>query len=348
LNEKQMKAIVKQRAAPGIDVVEMERPVPTESEILVRVLAAAICGSDVHMFEWTKGYEWVPVPIVPGHEFAAEVIEVGRNVTGISPGERITALPTMPCGQCDACRMGKTHRCRERYVLGLTRNGAFAEFMLMQGGAEILAIPDNVPDEVAALCEPLAICLNGIDLAGIKPGQTAAVLGPGPIGLLTARLLKTAGAGAVVVTGTGADTHRLDIAGQLGADVVVDVSRGDPVELVKRAVGPLDFVFEATGIPQTISQGLHMLKNGGKVMVMGIHAEHASFNPIELVRRRKSLVGVYGYDRSTWSRALRLLSTGKIDIAPVITHRLPIAQGKQGFALALDKTAAKVVFCADR
>lgn len=342
-----MKAIVKQRAEPGIDTVDMDAPRATESDLLVRVLAASICGSDVHMVEWTKGYEWVPVPIVLGHEFAAEVVEVGRNVSGFSAGERITALPAMPCGQCDSCRMGQMNRCRERQVLGLTCNGAFAEFMLIRGGAEILKVPDNVSNEMAALCEPLAICLNGIDLSGINPGQTAAVLGPGPIGLLTAQLLKAAGAGAIVVTGTQADQHRLDIAERLGADVVVDVGREDPVEQIKKEVGPLDVVFEATGIPHTISQGLAMLKNGGKVMVMGIHAEQASFDPIDLVRRRKSLIGVYGYDRSTWTRALRLMSTGKIDIAPVITHRLPIEEGKKGFDLALNRTAAKVVFCAN-
>ena len=342
-----MIAIVKQGSEPGVEIVEMETPVVEECDILLRVLAAAVCGSDVHMYEGTPGYEWVPVPIVLGHEFAGEVVAVGRRVTGIAIGERITALPTMPCGACEACRMGRVGRCTNRYVLGLTRNGAFAEYMRIKSGAEILKIPDNVSNEVAALCEPLAICLNGVDLSGIKPGQTAAVFGPGPIGLLTVQLLKAAGAGTIVVTGAGVDKHRLDIAQQLGADVIVDVGQGDPVARIKAATGPLDVVFEATGIPHTISQGLEVLKNGGKVMVMGIHGDKATFDPIDLVRRRKSLVGVYGYDRSTWLRALRLMSTGKIDITPIITHRLPFSQGKKGFELASSRVAAKVVFGAE-
>jgi len=339
-----MKAIVKRSAEPGIEIVDMQKPGVGESDILVRILAGSLCGSDVHIYEWTAGYEWVPMPIVLGHEFAGEVVEVGRNIKGIAAGERITALPAMPCGECEFCQIGQVSKCRKRYVLGLTQNGAFAEYMIIKGGAEIMRIPDNVSSEEASLCEPLAISLNGIDLSGIKPGQTAAVFGPGPIGLLTIQLLKAAGAGKIVATGTGADKRRLEIAKQLGADVIIDVEQGEPVEQIKTAAGTLDFVFEATGIPHTISQGLQILKKGGKVMVMGIHAEKASFNPIDLVRQSKSLIGVYGYDRNTWSRGLRLMSAGKIDIAPIITHRLAFSQGKEGFEMALSRTAAKVVF----
>ena len=190
----------------------------------------------------------------------------------------------------------------------------------------------------------MAITLNGIDLSGIKPGQTAAVFGPGPIGLLTVQLLKAAGAGQIIVTGTSADGRRLDIAQQLGADIIIDVEKEDPVKQVRKVAGHLDFVFEATGIPQTISQGLQMLKNGGKVMIIGIHARKATFDPIDLVRRSKSLIGVYGYDRNTWLRALTLMSAGKINLDPIITHRLPFSQGVKGFELAVSKTAAKVVF----
>ncbi|MBU2645202.1 alcohol dehydrogenase catalytic domain-containing protein [bacterium] len=339
-----MKAIVKRTAEPGIEVIDMQKPVVGESDFLVRVLAGSLCGSDVHIYEWTAGYEWVPMPVVLGHEFSGEVVEVGSRVSGLAAGDRITALPAMSCGECAFCRMGKAESCRQRGILGLTRNGAFAEYMLIKGTAEVLKIPDNVSSEEASLCEPLAITLNGIDLSGIKPGQTAAVFGPGPIGLLTVQLLKTAGAGTIVVTGTSVDKRRLEIARQMGADVIIDVDQGDPVEQVLQTVGKLDYVFEATGIPQTISQGLQMLKRGGRVMLLGIHAGHASFDPIDLVRQSKSLIGVYGYDRNTWLRVLRLLSTGKININPVITHRLPFSRGVEGFELAVSKTAAKVVF----
>jgi 2-desacetyl-2-hydroxyethyl bacteriochlorophyllide A dehydrogenase len=339
-----MKAIVKQAAAPGIEIVDMAIPEVGDADILLKVLAGSLCGSDVHIYEWTAGYEWVPMPVVLGHEYVGEVVKIGSKVKGLAVGERITTLPMMPCGECDYCQMGKVDSCRKLFVLGLTRNGAFAEYMLVKSGAEVLKIPDTLASEIASLCEPLSIGLKAIDLSGIKPGQTAAVLGPGPIGLLMVALLKAAGAGYIAITGTGVDKLRLDIARQLGADDVIDVEQADPVAQIEKAAGKLDFVFEATGIPQTIPQGLAMLKKGGKMLVAGIHAQKASIDPIDLVRQSKSLIGVYGYDREIWTRALRLMSTGKINLAPIITHRLPFSKGQEGFDLAVSRKAAKVVF----
>lgn len=339
-----MKAIVKTKAEPGIEILDLEEPVAGESDILIKVLAGSLCGSDLHVFEWTAGYEWLPIPLVLGHEFAGEVVEIGERIRGVSVGDRITAMPAFPCGECEFCLVGKVDACKNHYALGLTRDGAFSEYLKIKGGADIFRIPDNVSDETAALCEPLAISLNAIDLSGIKPGQTAAVFGPGPIGLLAVQLLKAAGAAQIIVTGTSADKKRLEIAEKMGADAIINVDKEDPIKRTREIAGRLDCVFEATGIPHTISQGLKMVKNGGKVMVIGIHAGNASFDPIDLVRRRKSLIGVYAYDKDTWKRALALMSTGRIDIAPIITHRLPLSQGAEGFALALSRKAAKVVF----
>ncbi len=338
-----MKALIKSKAEPGFDYLDIEKPVVGENDILLKILAASICGSDVHIYEWTSGYEFMPLPLIPGHEFTAEVVEIGKNIVGLALGDRVTSLGYMPCGECRYCRMGNVKQCEERLILGLTKNGSFAEYMVVKGGADLIKIPDGISNEIASLVEPLAVCLNGIDLSGIKPGQKAAVLGPGPIGLLTVQLLKAAGAGEIVITGTSADEQRLDIARQLGADVVIKIDEADPVKTVRDTAGLLDYVFEATGIPQTISQGLQMLKIGGKVMVMGIHAKEASFDPIDLVRKRKSLIGVYAYERSTWLRALSLLSTGKIDVSPLITHILPFHQYAEGFELACNKSAAKVI-----
>ena len=339
-----MKAIVKTKPEPGIDIVDMDVPVVGDNDILVKVTAGSLCGSDVHMYEWTAGYEWVPMPIIPGHEFAGEVMEFGGQVQGLSKGDRITALPAFTCGECPACISGRSAFCEKRTVLGLMSNGAFSEYMTIKQTADIFKIPDNVSDEMASLTEPLAVCMQGIDLSGIKPGQTAAVFGPGPIGLLTIQLLKTAGAGQIIATGTSADENRLEIAKQLGADVIINIDKDDPVKKVKEMAGSLDFVFEATGIASTINQGLQMVRRGGKVMVIGIHKDNATFDTIDLVRQQKSLIGVYGYDKITWRRCLKLMSSGKLDPTPIITHRMPFSQGEQGFELAANKTAAKVVF----
>jgi len=339
-----MKAIVKTKAEPGIDIVDMDVPAVGDNDILLKVTAGSLCGSDVHIYEWTAGYEWIPMPLVIGHEFAGEVVEIGGKVKKVAKGDHVTALPGFACGECEFCTTGQPNACKKRYILGLMSDGAFSEYMLIKGTADIFKIPENVSDEIASLTEPLAVCLQGIDLSGIKPGQTAAVFGPGPIGLLTIQLLKAAGAGKIIATGTSADARRLEIAEKMGAEVVINVDKEDPVKKVREIAGSLDFVFEATGIATTISQGLQMVKRGGKVMVIGIHKDNATFDTIDLVRQQKSIIGVYAYDRNTWRRCLALMSSGKVDLSHLITHRFPFSRGAEGFELASNKTAAKVVF----
>jgi 2-desacetyl-2-hydroxyethyl bacteriochlorophyllide A dehydrogenase len=342
-----MKAIVKTQTGPGVDVLDVAEPDIGPADLLVKVHAASLCGSDLHIYEGTPGYEHLPLPIILGHEFAGEVAAMGDLVQGFSIGDRVTANPTMSCGDCDWCRVGKGEKCRSRFSLGLSGNGAFAEYVVLKAGGEIFKIPDKVSMECASLCEPLSIVLNGVDLSQFKPGQPAVVLGPGPIGLLAVQVLKAAGAGPIILTGAGADAKRLDIGRQLGADIIVNVQEEDPVKAVVRHTGRVNYVYEATGISITIDQGLKMLNPGGKLMVIGIHGDDAVFSPIDLVRKRKSIIGVYGYDKATWQRSLSLMATGAVNPEPMITHRIPFSEGIKGFERAHDKTAAKVIFTPD-
>lgn len=343
-----MKAVVKTKPGPGIEVLDLPVPPVGDTDILVKLRCGSVCGSDVHIYEGTAGYEWLPLPVTLGHEFSGEVVETGAHVREVKPGDRITTLPMMPCSRCDLCRIGKGEACGSKLVLGLLSPGAFAEYVRITAGAAIFRIPEGVSDEAAALCEPLAVALNAVELSGIKPGQNAAVLGPGPIGLLTLQALKAAGASAVLVAGTGADAGRLAVAARMGADVTVDVDREDPVQRAAEIAGSgfgagLDLVFEATGNPTSVSQALSMVKGGGKVVLIGIHAAHAEFSPTDLVRGRKSLIGAYAYEAATWQRALALLASGRVVVQPMITHTLPLARAEEGFELAVRKEAAKVV-----
>ena len=342
-----MKAIVKTKPEPGIDVLDVEKPTISDTEILVKIHAVSLCGSDVHVYEWTAGYEFMAMPRILGHEFAGEVVAVGAQVQGISVGDRITANPSVPCGKCNWCKVGKASKCQSKRGMGLSGDGAFAEFVALNCAGEIHKIPDNVTMECASMCEPMAVSLNGVDLSGFVGGQPAVVLGPGPIGLLTAQILKAFGATPVIITGTSADANRLEIAKKLGIDITVNVDEEDPVKAVTRLVGRVNFVFEATGISRTIPQGLKMLNNGGKLMVIGIHAEDATFPTRELVRRQKSIIGVYNYSETTWKRCLALMASGAVNPEPMITHRVPFSKGAKGFELAHNKTAAKVIFVPD-
>ncbi|MEW6443235.1 MAG: alcohol dehydrogenase catalytic domain-containing protein [bacterium] len=344
-----MKAAVKMRKGPGVDVLDVEKPVVADADILIRVRAASLCGSDVHVYEWTPGYEWLPVPVTLGHEFSGEVVEVGERVSNVALGDRVTALPLMPCSRCKPCHVGRGDACVAKVALGLLADGAFAEYVRVTGGAHVFRLPAGVSHEAAALCEPLSVALHAVELAAIKPGQTAAVLGPGPIGLLTLQALKVSGASFVLVTGTAADRVRLEVAGRLGADELVNVDETDPVQRAMDLTGGsfgggFDLVFEAAGNPRTVSQGLAMARPGGKLVLLGIHPAPAQIHPTDLVRGGKSILGAYAYDPDTWRRALALLASGQVRTDPMITHRVPLADARSGFELAVQKKAAKVLF----
>ena len=344
-----MKAIVKTKREPGIEVLDVGTPEVGDADILVSVTAASVCGSDVHVYEWTPNYEWMPLPVILGHEFAGEVVQVGAKIDTVAVGDRITAMPGMPCGRCLHCQVGKPDACANRIGLGLGGDGAFAEYLRITGGANIFRLPDDLDAEAASLTEPLCVVLRAVDISGIKVGQRVAVLGPGPIGLLALQVLKAAGAGLVMVAGTGADTKRLEVARELGADVTVDVDEEDLVAKAAELTGGglragLDLVFEASGNPRSVTQAVNMVRPGGTAVLIGIHPAPAEIPTTQLVRQSKSIIGAYGYDTDTWLRAISLLTTGRVRTEPMITHRLPLTEAVAGFEAAVSREAVKVIF----
>lgn len=344
-----MKAIVKTKREPGVEVLDVEVPEVRDTDILVKVRCGSLCGSDVHIYEWTPNYEWITIPVILGHEFSGEIVEVGSKVKTVAVGDRITAMPGMPCSRCSLCQTGRGELCPDRLGLGLRTNGAFAEYVRLTAAANIFRLPENLSYEAAALCEPLSVALHAVDLSYIKPGQTAAVLGPGPIGLFTLQALNAAGASTVMITGTNADRERLEIARELGADNIINIYKEDPVdkamELTKGSLeAGLDFVFETSGSIKSVPQALSMVKQRGKVILVGIYPGPAEFQVTELVRSSKSIIGAYSYNKDIWPRSLTLLSSGKVKFEPMITHRIPISQAREGFELAVRKEAAKVLF----
>jgi 2-desacetyl-2-hydroxyethyl bacteriochlorophyllide A dehydrogenase len=227
----------------------------------------------------------------------------------------------------------------------MSSDGFFAEYGVLTSAAEIFKLPENMSFEAAALLEPFCVSLNAVDIADFKIGLKVAVLGPGPIGLFALQILKAGGAGKIMITGADGDEKRLDLAKQLGADLTINVMKEDPVKLAREmSRGGLDIVFEATGNPKAVQQALDMVRNGGKVILIGIHSGPASFDPTPMVRRRKSIICAYSYSAQTWQRSIELISGGVIDAEAVITHRVPLDRAEEGFRLALEKEAAKVLF----
>ena len=351
-----MKALVKTKKAPGFEILDRPIPETGENDILIKTRAGSLCGSDLHMVEWELSdlnrsfMEMIPVPVVLGHEFSGEVVKTGANVTHLTAGDPVTATPGWACGVCLNCRTGRSEHCLDRRQPGLYQSdGFFQEYVCLPSSANIFKLPETPSVEAFALTEPLAVSLGAVDAVNLPLGFKAAVLGPGPIGLLTMQLLKLAGPELLMVTGTSSDSVRLKMAEQLGADHTVNVEAEDAVEKAWSLTGGwggggLDFVFEAAGTPAAIQQGLNMLKPGGTLIVIGIHSQPAEIDPFGLVLGNKTIRGVIGNSIETWHRAIKLIASGSVDTETLITHRVPFEDAARGFELAASQEAVKVIF----
>jgi len=333
--------IALRKTAPGVgnlELREVPRPVPGEGEALVKVAAAGICGSDLHIRNWDTRVTMAP-PVTIGHEFAGIVAEIAGDGAGLRAGDRVTAEPTYRvCGKCLHCRAGSYNLCSERRVLGFAVDGAFAEFVRVPAG-RIHLLPANVGFRAGAMSEPLACCVHGLyELTGIMAGELAAVTGPGAIGLLCAQLLKAAGA-RVAVIGTGTDTARLALARQLGADHTFDASVQDPAASILELTGGVgaDIVVECSGAAAAAALGLELVRRGGKYTQMGMFGRPISLDFERVAYKEIRVVGSFAQKWSAWKRALRLLEEGRLQLEPLVSDVIPLRDWQKGF----DKLAAR-------
>jgi 2-desacetyl-2-hydroxyethyl bacteriochlorophyllide A dehydrogenase len=347
-----MKAIVKTRPEPGIEVQERPMPEPGDNEVLIKLQAGSLCGSDLHMYHWElpELAPFINFPVAIGHEFSGQVAKTGKNVDHLAEGDYVTAIPEWACGVCANCRTGRPEFCLDRKHPGMFLfDGFFQEFFCLPTSAHISKLPEKPDIEAFALTEPLAVSLAAVEAAVLEIGCRAAVLGPGPIGLLILQLLRLVSPELLMMTGTSDDTARLEMARKIGADVVVDVNREDPVDkAVSLTGGPLggglDLVFEASGHPAAIDQGLKMLKPGGTLIIVAIHSKPAEIDTFSLVVGKKKIQGAFGFELEQWEKAVGLIASGRVDTAALITHRIPISRAQEGFRLAERKEAVKVIF----
>lgn len=341
-----MKALRKTSAAVGLVLADVASPrLPgidhdhEDSEVLVRVRAAGICGSDLHVDDWTPSYAFITgsLPVTLGHEFAG-VVE-----TGAMAGQRVVVRPSVTCGRCIACTSGRFDDCERRTGIGMTRDGAFAARVRVPL-RNCVPVPDGLSDEVAALAEPLTISMQALRVAGDLRGQRVLVMGPGTIGQGIALLARRAGAAQVVVSGRD-DAARFDALRRMGFEALVDVA-GQPLAAGCRPwidSAPFDTVIEATGVPETITEALPLLRRNGVVVVTGIHARPLQLDLTSLVRRQQQLRGSFRPPESDWPQALALMAELGDQLAPMVSHVLPLSQALEGFALAHGRQASKVM-----
>jgi threonine 3-dehydrogenase len=337
-----MQALRKTRPAAGLELVDVPVPAIDEAstDVLVKVSATGICGSDLHVDDWTPSYAFITqsLPVTIGHEF------VGVAQTGPLAGRRVVVRPSVTCGVCAACAAGKHDDCERRRGIGMTRDGAFAPWVRVPQ-RNCVPVPDSLSDELAALTEPLTISMQALRIAGGDlSGLRVLVMGPGTIGQGIAALARRSGAKQVVVSGFD-DAARFDALRRMGFDALVDVAKQPLAEAAHVHTGgePFDIVFEATGVPETIAQALPLLRRNGIVVVTGIHARPLSLDLTPLVRNQQQLRGSFRPPESDWPQALDLMGEMDAVLRPMVSHVLPLSKAAEGFALAHGKRASKVL-----
>lgn len=340
-----MLALRKTQAGFGLDLQEVPPAHPPgPGEVVVQVDAAGICGSDVHAYEWTGGYEFmVPkLPLTMGHEFAGRLVHCGTG-SGWGEGARVAVIPFVACGTCPNCRAGDTRKCTRREGIGLTRDGGFASRVRIPARC-CVALPDNVESEIGALAEPLGVGCEAVLVGEVGLGDTVLVLGPGTIGQAIALMARFAGATRVLIAGR-ADAPRFEVLRQLGFHDLIDVAEAPLHDQVMAATGgrPVDVVLEATGVPASLNEGMAVLKKGGIIVAAGIHAAPLTLPLTDFVRNRHQLRATHGAARSTWDPVMALLARDPEGFRPMITHRLPLSRGIEGFELARQRAASKVM-----
>ncbi|PYV50528.1 MAG: galactitol-1-phosphate 5-dehydrogenase [Acidobacteria bacterium] len=314
-----------------LEVTDIPVPTPTPDELLVRVAACGICGSDVHGYDGSSGRR-IP-PIVMGHEAAGIVESVGSAVDGFTKGNRVTFDSTVYCGECGNCLRGDVNLCDRRQVLGVScgdyrRNGAFAEFVAVPSRIAY-RLPDNLPFQEAAMLEAVAVALHAVSLAPIKAGSTALVIGAGMIGLLTQQALAAAGCSRIFVTDV--DATRLKLSKSLGATAVLDSGADLARELSDLTSGAgVDVVVEAVGMGQTVTTAIHSVRKGGTVVLVGNISPEVTIPLQTVVTRQIRLQGSCA-SAGEYPRAIELMSSGKINVKPLITAVAPLDEGPRWF-----------------
>ncbi|HVW93962.1 MAG TPA: zinc-dependent alcohol dehydrogenase family protein [Devosia sp.] len=308
------------RAIGDMVVEEVEMPRPGPGEVLIRVDAAGICGSDRHMF---RGEYPTALPVTLGHEFCGIVEALGEGTKRLAIDARVTVDPNIACGYCPACRMGRPNLCHNLIAIGVFRDGGFADYVVVPE-LQAFELPQGLPAIHGAFSEPLACCLHGLDVARIQPGMSVAVLGGGVIGMLMVQLARLAGADKVILSTRQAPRRQLAL--ELGATHAVDPGAGDAVAAIDDiAPSGVDVVLECAGVPETFAQSIAVARRGGAVVVFGVMAQgtRVGVEPFDLLFRELRLEGAY-LNPMTHARAVELVASGRLELDRLVSRTVPL------------------------
>jgi threonine 3-dehydrogenase len=339
---KTMKALVK--AAPKEGLVLQDVPVPeiSHNEVLIKILKTAICGTDVHIYNWDAwSRQTIPVPMHVGHEFVGTIAEVGSHVTDFKPGDLVSGEGHIVCGHCRNCLAGRRHLCKDTKGVGVNRPGAFAQYLAIPV-TNVWYCDPSIPQDVLACFDPLGNATHtalSFDLLG----EDVLITGAGPIGCMAAAIARHAGARHVVVTDV--NPYRLNLAKNAGASLVVDVSK-DTLKNAQKQLGMkegFDVAMEMSGNPAALNDILDNMCHGGKIAMLGIMPDHAKIDWNKVVFNMLTIKGIYGREMyETWYKMTTMIQTG-LDIRPLITHHFHYTDFQKGFEVMGSGNSGKVV-----
>ena len=337
-----MRALVKAKGEPGLWMEDVPEPEIGRNDVLIRVEKTSICGTDLHIYEWD---EWarstIPVPLVVGHEFMGRVAAVGDEVEGISVGERVSGEGHITCGHCRNCRAGRREFCHSHKSVGVSRPGAFADYLVLPA-QNVYPLPDHIPDDVAAVLDPLGNATHTA-LAFDVVGEDVLITGAGPIGVMAAAIVRHIGARYVVVTDV--NPYRLELAARMGVDRTVDARTEDPVAVMPELgmVEGFDVGLEMSGSEQAFNQLLDAMNHGGKVAVLGIPSGEIRLDVADVIFKGLTMRGIYGRRIfETWYKMAAMLQTG-LDVSEVITHRFDAGDYESAFEVVRSGRSGKVL-----
>lgn len=337
-----MRALVKLQPVPGLTLTRVSRPVVGHNDVLIKIHKTAICGTDIHIWNWD---EWasktVPVPMHVGHEYMGEIIEIGQEVQGFKLGDRVSGEGHITCGYCRNCRAGRRHLCRNTHGVGVDRPGAFADYLVIPA-FNAFKIPDDVPDELAAIFDPFGNATHTA-LAFNLVGEDVLITGAGPIGAMAAAIARHVGARNVVITDV--NDYRLALAAKMGATRTVNVAHESLPDVMAELgmTEGFDVGMEMSGVPSAFTTMLEHMNHGGKIALLGILPEGFGVDWTKIIFKGLEIKGIYGREMfETWYKMVAMLQSG-LDLSPMITHRFPVEEYQAGFDAMLSGQSGKVI-----
>ncbi|VUX55614.1 threonine 3-dehydrogenase, NAD(P)-binding [uncultured Woeseiaceae bacterium] len=337
-----MRALVKAKPERGIWLEDIDKPTVGHNDVLIRVKRTAICGTDIHIYQWDDwASKTIPVPLAVGHEFYGEIVECGVEVKGFNVGDRVSAEGHVTCGVCRNCRAGRRHLCMNTVGVGVNRAGAFADYLCVPA-VNVFKLPDAISDEMASILDPLGNATHtalSFDLVG----EDVLITGAGPIGIMAVAIAKYAGARHVVITDI--NDYRLELARKMGASVALNVTSGS-LDQTMTDLGMeegFDVGMEMSGNASAFRDMLRTMHHGGKIALLGIPPDEMAIDWNQVIFKGLVLKGIYGREVfETWYKMSSMLQSG-LNVEPIITHRFPLEDYEEAFQLMESGQSGKII-----